>query len=286
MKTDLSVRAVAFASILLGQGCVAFVQRRSSCRQMGSLAAFSEDRRAFLGHSVASATSLATLTVMMPPALAADSEDSSDMSSQLFNPDGSLKEKMETEVKFRTVELVWDASEQGAIAVDGDNTAGTQKGSSVRLTYQLPEKWSSGSNLYLDAEKGAKACDRITVYQAAGTATMKRLEKASTTGIGKALNVADDLKEIRSADLVGGRTAVRNELKFYEFDMAVAPATCEASKEDLGLGFCPYESVYLLSSTVLDDRLYVFALTCNKEEWIRSSSDLRRARSSFIIEQV
>jgi hypothetical protein len=284
MKTDLSVRAITFASILLGQGCVAFVQR-TSCRQLDALAAFSEDRRAFLGHSVASAASLATLTVMTPQALAADSEDSSDLSAQLFNPDGSLKENMEIEAKFRTAELVWDVTEQGAIAVDGDNSAGTKKGSSVRLTYQLPDKWSSGSDLYLDAEKGAKACDRITVYQTAGTATMKQLEKASTTGIGKALNVADDLKEVRSADLVGGKTAMRNGLKFYEFDMAVAPATCDASKENLGLGFCPYERIYLLSSTVLDDRLYVFALTCNKDEWIRSSSDLRRVRSSFIVEQ-
>ena len=103
-------------------------------------------------------------------------------------------------------------------------------------------------------------------------------------GIGKALRVTDDLADIRNADLIGGRTSVRNEQKFFEFDMAVAPATCESSKEDLGLGFCPYDTIYLLSATILGDRLYVFALQSDKSEWKRANSDLRRLRSSFSVQ--
>merc|ERR1712154_307837 len=94
-------------------------------------------------------------------------------------------------------------------------------------------------------------------------------------------DVTKDLEVLRSADLVGARRTKKAGETFYEFDMAVAPATCRASTDDLGLGFCPYDTIYLLSATVLSDRLYVMVVESTKSEWKQSNSDLKQVRSSF-----
>jgi hypothetical protein len=96
--------------------------------------------------------------------------------------------------------------------------------------------------------------------------------------------VTDDLKVLQGADLISGRTRSQGGIKYYDFDMAVAPKTCGDSKENLGLGFCPFDSIYLLSAAVLDDGLYVLALECDKAEWKVANSDLKLVRSSFTVE--
>ena len=253
-----------------------------------------EPRRTFLGRrrfvDMTSSTIAAAGWTLLAPPSTADRGSEEDLTSKLFNADGSIKDAadIEREAKFRTIAFSWDVSDQLSIAVDGENASGTATGTAVQLSYALPEKWGrSGSALYVDRLEGAnvKACNRITIYQAPGKADLKRLEKASTTGIAEALDVTADLAAIKQADLIGGRSAVRNGQKFFEFDMAVAPEKCESSQENLGLGFCPYESIYLLSSTILDDRLYVFALQCDKSEWKRANSDLRVVRSSFTVQR-
>jgi hypothetical protein len=242
----------------------------------------STDRRCFLREAALIAVASSTF----PTDIVANAEDD-DLTTKLFNEDGSLKdESTEIEAKFRKVELMWDGSNQLAIAVDGENTASTSKGSALRLTYELPEKWNTESKKYIDKAEGVKVCDRITIYRSEGTAIPKVLEKASVKGIGESLKVTDDLKGIYKADLIGGRTRAKGDQKYYDFDMAVAPSSCSNSKEDLGLGFCPYDSIYLLSSTVFDSSLYVFALECDKAEWKLANSDLRRVRSSFSVERI
>jgi hypothetical protein len=226
----------------------------------------------------------ALVVALDSPAVQADDEPT-DLTSQLFNPDGSLKAIMDTEAKSRTVAIAWDDSDALHFHVDGVDSitpTSTTFDSNIRITYQLPEKWGvSGSDLYLDKTVDARACKAITVYQAPGRAPLERLQKASTVGIAQSLQVTDNLQGIRQADLIGGRTRVVNGQKYYEFDMGLAPKTCEDSKENLGLGFCPFDSVYLLSATILNDRLYVMAVECDKAEWKRANSDLKRVRSSF-----
>lgn len=219
-----------------------------------------------------------------------------DLTQQLFNPDGSLKGQIDTTAKFRTVELAWNVDDITIplIAMDGMNTIKSgQAGmgeATIKVLYQLPEKWSNSNDdnkgRYYDKEKGARACDFVTVYRPAGTSSMKRLEKASITGIAQALAVTDTLQDIRGADLIGGKASVREGKKYFDFDMALAPKQCESSTDNLGLGFCPYDTIYLLSSTVVNNQMYVFALKCNKEEWKRSNGDLRKVRSSFQVEEV
>jgi hypothetical protein len=235
--------------------------------------------------SSASVASIIGKTSPDPSSAVAHAEDEADLTTKMFNPDGSLKEGIESEAKCRSVELQWGSDSSTVTkAVDGNDVGGTSEGSSVSLSYKLPEKWDS-KDLYLDRSEGvnAKACNRITVYRAPGSASIDRLEKASRIGIGKALDVTDDLKEIRTADLIGGRSVTKDDgQRYYEFDMAVAPETCDTKDADnLNLGFCPYNSIYLLSATILDDRLYVFCVQCDKSQWKRANSDLRRVRSSF-----
>lgn len=76
---------------------------------------------------------------------------------------------------------------------------------------------------------------------------------------------------------------------YYDFDLAVAPESCGSSEENLGLGFCPYDNVVLVSAVVADgggdDKkegdCFVFVLECDKEQWRRGNSDLKRVRTSF-----
>jgi hypothetical protein len=226
------------------------------------------------------------------------------LTTRMFNPDGSIKEGVESVARFRAVSVYWDDAADNSFAsnVDGTNvgtSAGTgSSGASVRISYRLPEKWATGQGggggdrgdeLYFDRTEGvnAKACRRITVFRAAGgDVSESQLERASTVGIAKALRVPDDLTVLASADLVSGRTAMRDDQRYFDFDMAVAPKTCDPqSTENLGLGFCPYESIYLLSATVLDGHLYVMAIESDKSEWKRANSDLKLVRNSFRVEQ-
>ena len=249
--------------------------------------------------SAATAVAYAAADPQVPDAPAASAADN-DLASSLFNPDGSLKEGVESEAKFRTVSISWreDATDdtnsliRNDDGVDGKTTASGST-NNVRLSYKLPLKWATGTDvsgdaLYFDRTEGvnAKACRRITVFRPSGIDIPEsRLDKASTVGIAESLGVPDDLTLLRSADLISGRTVTRDGQRYYEFDLAVAPKTCDTnSKENLGLGFCPYDTIYLLSATIHNGRLYVMAIESDKAEWRRANSDLKLVRSSFAVQ--
>lgn len=165
-----------------------------------------------------------------------------------FNPDGSLKDASSVSgAKFRPIEKSFE-------------------GSSAQ--YEVPEKWG-----------GSNSEGKVTVYRVQGEVQPDRLEKATRTGVGKAL----DFKALEPADLISGRTQIRDGKKYYEFDMAVAPASCDQTEDDLRLGFCSYDTIYLLSATVFDKNLYVLAIESDKQQWKRSNSDLKLVRSSFAV---
>jgi hypothetical protein len=54
----------------------------------------------------------------------------------------------------------------------------------------------------------------------------------------------------------------------------------------LGLGFCPYDIIFLLSATTIGEYVYVFAIEATKDEWKRASAEIRRVRRSFRIEEI
>jgi hypothetical protein len=233
---------------------------------------------------------MATQGALLPICGARAEGEASDLTTQLFNPDGSLKAEVE-EAKSMTIEFVWgdDAADNYSVNIDGSNSAGTDTGSKVRLSYQIPEKWQRENGGYIDKSTSdkAKACQKIIVYRAPGKVTPERLAKATTIGLAEALYVTDDLKVLKGADLISGRTRQQADgTKFYDFDMALAPKTCGDSKDNLGLGFCPFDTIYLLSAAVIDDSLYVMALECDKSEWKVANSDLKRVRSSFAVSTV
>ena len=266
-------------------------QRASSTRS--ALRATSE-RREFLamaGLAVAGWTSTS-------PAFAEE-----DLTTQLFNEDGSLKEGtgIESEAKFRSVKFAWDGSSASTsseyqINVDGLATKKLEgEAEPVSISYDVPLKWKgpnengNGQDLYQDLTvegQDVKALTKITIYQAPGQVKQQQLEKASTIGVAKALKVLPELDALQQADLVGGRvrTVGSSKQKMFDFDMAVAPKTCGDSPENLGLGFCPFDTIYLLTATIVNDRLYVFALECDKDQWKRSNSDLRKVRSTFEVQ--
>lgn len=236
---------------------------------------------------------LASMALLTPnePALA-DSYGEGDLTSKLFNSDGSLKEGVESEVKFRDMSFKWDQSDAFAMNEDGTNVEDTKSGSQYELSYQYPMRWSDGKDgdpIYFDRAEGInrKAAKRVTVFQAPGKTTPDRLQKATTIGVAKALDVPEGLSRLYKADVVSGRTVVKGDQKYYEFDMAAAPDICGDSKENLGLGFCPYDDLFLLSATIVNDHLYCMVVECDSTKvWKQESKELKRLRSTFAVEEV
>ncbi|KAL7526369.1 hypothetical protein ACHAXR_001451 [Thalassiosira sp. AJA248-18] len=295
------------------------------------------DRRDFLLQSLGS-VSLISSILSLPSIARADDDyvykrgedDGSkvDLTSQLFNPDGSLRDPgMVVEAKEKAVTLPFSipSNPDGVsinIATDGAQSSSPDDATTnLKASYNLPLKWNQDTSsqlpLYYDSSEGknGKACNRITVYSIAtrDNLDMSTLEKASRVGVAKSLfmdkipNKYFDQGALK-ADLIGGRTQRKpiksvedegdfDEQIYYEFDLAFAPLECpdykDGNTENLGLGFCPYDSILLVSATVLKNSekeksgtLLVCVAECNKDEWKMGNSDLKRVRSSFVVERV
>lgn len=233
------------------------------------------------------------------------------------------------ELSFSVPALDPSSSKDGIhiiMATDGTKpTSSTNTGATTNLkaSYNLPLKWnrdaSSARPLYYDSSEGknGKSCNRITVYSittADNKLDMDTLEKASKVGVAKSLFM-DQIPNnyfdpgVLKADLISGRTVrkpiqsvddknVIEEQVYYEFDLAFAPVECpnfmDGNKENLGLGFCPYDNIFLVSATVLrqsdkeesaNGTLVCCVVECNKVEWKMANSDLKRVRSSFTLER-
>lgn len=238
MTIPLSLLLVCVQTVL----CGAFLSN-NVLNQVRDDAAFYASRRDILLEFLPMTLASTVLIFPKEPSLAASGD--SDLTSQMFNIDGSLKDGYESEVKFRDVSFMWDQSDAFAINEDGMNVQNTQSGSQYSLSYQYPMRWSDGKDgdpIFFDRSEGInrKATKGITIYQAPGTATDELTKKAATIGVAKAFNVPKELSRLYKADLISGRTVDKGDQKYYEFDMAVAPDTCGDSNENLGLGFCPY----------------------------------------------
>jgi len=257
------------------------------------------NRRKFISNAVITGFISQIITGEAQGAIAED-----DLTSQLFNEDGSLKAGVTAKdlvAKEQTMAVTFPSASdetQAIVSIDGTQT-GVEAG--IKVSYTLPDKWTAAPD-YLDTMMTGrdKACDRITFYQVPGTfKDSNTLEKATTIGVAKALGfstVAAGVlpKALPGADTVTGRKVSKGaslqedeteKRKYYEFDMAVAPDTCGTSSENLGLGFCPYDIVVLLSATIIDEKMMVCAVTCTKDEWKRSNADLKRVRNSFFVEK-
>lgn len=251
------------------------------------------------------------------------------MTSELFNSDGSLRDPntlVQAQDKAVSLPFSIPSSSDGVtigVATDGvQSTSSSSNDATTNLetSYKIPLKWNQDASselpLYYDSSEGknGKSCNRITVYSisAPSKLDMSTLEKASRAGVAKSLFM-DQLPNnyfdqgVLKADLVSGRT-VRKPIKsleeegefeeqvYYEFDLAFAPLVCpdftEGNKENLGLGFCPYDKIFLVSATVLKARendkngtLMCCVVECNKDEWKMANSDLKRVRNSFSLER-
>jgi len=253
-------------------------------------------------------------------------EAGADLTSQLFNPDGSLKDPNSVVVaqeKAVNVAFSLPSSPDSVtfnLSTDGSSpSAGSDSAANLKATYKLPTKWNqeatSSLPLYYDSSEGknGKSCDRITIYSVSApkNLNMSTLEKASKVGVAKSLFMSDISngyfdEGVLKADLIGGRTTRKpiqsssvpegiDEQVYYEFDLAFAPLSCpdymEGNKENLGLGFCPYDNIFLVSATVLNadsnegGTLMVCVVECNKNEWKIGNTDLKRVRSSFIVDR-
>lgn len=258
-------------------------------------------------------------------------EGGGDLTSQLFNEDGSLRDPNSVVVaqdKTTTIPFSLPTSINGLsinVATDGGQASPTTNGdaaTTVTASYNLPLKWNQDPTsklpLYYDSSEGknGQSANRITVYSISSpnNLNMKTLEKASAVGVAKSLYM-DQIPNnyydggVLKSDLISGRT-VRKPIKsleveggvdeqtYYEFDLAFAPLECPdfmaGNKENLGLGFCPYDKIFLISATVLKNNknesdksgtLMCCVVECNKNEWKMANSDIKRVRSSFTVDR-
>jgi len=174
-----------------------------------------------------------------------------DLYSQLYNADGSLKEgsNISTEATSRPISVSFPESDTGEAIVYADEilSRNFDSDSNLKVSYQLPTKWTNDTT-YTDTTVGVNlpACNRIFVYQTPGKISSKVLEKATMTGVAKALQTQSSGNlNLKGADLVAGKKSEKDGNMYWNFDLAVAPLKCEGEKkqEDLGLGFCPYDSI-------------------------------------------
>jgi hypothetical protein len=136
----------------------------------------------------------------------AEEEEQSDLTNQLYNPDGSLKISKDFGVQTALVSIDFPTSEGEPIigteyarqvSIDGTlQHTTTPTAYAIRATYQIPTKWTNPTaanrNGYYDTMAASssytKACDRIIVYQQyVGEQATKNnlLDRASTVGISK-----------------------------------------------------------------------------------------------------
>ncbi len=266
-----------------------------------------------------------------------DNNGKSDLTSQMFNEDGSLKENNGNnniiEAQSKTINAsfpIKNNDDNAIVNLDGKfiitNSESSDYGTTgttplLKTSYQTPDKWTSSPDYYdtlLSSQQ--KACDHIMIYQVPGTfKDYSMLDKATTLGVAKALNfdsIGSDTyksvfsKSLNDADVISGRKVYKKKIRgdegggeggdsssndkkknknnnqqlYYEFDVAIAPTTCEQSSENLGLGFCPYDTIVLISATIVNEKMMVCAVSCNKDMWKRANADLKRVRGSFVVE--
>ena len=305
-----------------------------------------------------------------------DGTNNNNLTTQLFNPDGSLKDTgLVVEAKERTVNLfptkepqvIWvDATPLSSSAASSSNRISSNAEASTAdsiLQYNVPMKWD---NNYIDSTTKESACTRIYTYRipfqsmnsgtgATGSTAMTSDPEAATKGkrrtisrsitnnSGTASNrrlqisdivdalPSDDIirQSLRNADIMGGNvrrptssaasitkmqsstndaaSKTSTDRTYSEFDLAVAPTTCSGGEsEDLRLGFCPYDRIFLISATAMDSEasimkntddlnsgtvdsrtpsgyLSILVVESTRSEWQRANADLRRVRGSFTV---
>ena len=325
-----TISTVARRSSLTSDSLLLTRNRDDGCAiATGATSEVPRKRRDFLLQILGEATLISAASVASFPFITNAADDAiytraeGDLTSQLFNPDGSLRDpNMVVEAQEMAVELSFPISSYSDgininVAVDGVQPASlaTDAVTNLKASYNLPLKWNLKESpqlpLYYDSSEGknGKACNRITVYSiSTNYLDETTLEKASKVGVAKSLfmdQISNNYFDIgvQKADLISGRTVRKpiqslkekgefDEQVYYEFDLAFAPAECrnymEGNKENLGLGFCPYDSIFLVSATVLKNNegdksrtLVCCVVECNKDEWKIANSDLRRIRKSF-----
>ena len=169
-------------------------------------------RRDFLLQSLRAASIISSASSLSLPSITNAAENyiyergaKDDLTSQLYNPDGTLKDPTMAEAKETTVNLSFmipsnPDSTHINIAMDGMQSTSSSVSDDVAATYvkafyNLPIKWKRNESPqlppYYDASEGknGQACNRITVYSIStpNNLVMNTLENASKVGVAKSL---------------------------------------------------------------------------------------------------
>ncbi|GMI23254.1 hypothetical protein TrRE_jg3581 [Triparma retinervis] len=91
--------------------------------------------------------------------------------------------------------------------------------------------------------------------------------------------LTDKQNKWRGIDLIAGAKRTKGDKTYYDYDLAYAPSQCANSGvgANLGLGFCPYQTVFVLTAC----EGYCFVAKADANEWKVGNSDIKGIRASW-----
>jgi hypothetical protein len=158
-------------------------------------------------------------------------------------------------------------------------------------SYRVPSVWQAPT---LQAPSGAPGPWVDTVngpvaeFISATTAStsLKSLDELGDISLVKLSKLGFD--DLARADLVaavrrqGGDGAGKDGTPYFDYDLALSPATCERDQMILP-GSCLPTRVVLLSCSVRDGTLHTLRIDVNPSQWRLAGTTLRNVRNSFTV---
>lgn len=156
-----------------------------------------------------------------------------------------------------------------------------------RAQYTVPGVWlrpappaaGVGPSPWMDSMNGPVA-DTIGV-----TATPTALSSLDALGeISRVPLTKLGFDDLAKADLVAAvrRQVDKDSPPYFDYDLAISPATC-ARDQEIVMGSCLPTRVVLLSCTVLDGKLHVLRINASPAQWRKAGTTLRDVRKSFVV---
>mmetsp|Transcript_18886 Transcript_18886/g.39301 ORF Transcript_18886/g.39301 Transcript_18886/m.39301 type:complete len:242 (+) Transcript_18886:6-731(+) len=186
-----------------------------------------------------------------------------------------------------------DTSAASNLYTQGTDTSSELKSRTIstsQYSYQVPSKWQ-GDGPFIDISYPDKpsACTSLSVMKLGADVSLSDLggdvnkiceafDVPATTPDG---TLTDKKNKWKGIDLIAGAKRTKDGRTYYDYDLAYAPSKCDNSGvgANLGLGFCPYQMVFVVSGC--DG--YGFQAKANAKEWKVGNGDIKGIRASWTV---
>ena len=155
-------------------------------------------------------------------------------------------------------------------------------------SYRVPGVWQAptldgGSGPWLDTVNGPVAESIVATTTSTELASLDDLGDIALVKLSKL-----GFDDLARADLVaavrrqGDDSAGKGGTPYFDYDLALSPATCEREQMIIP-GSCLPTRVVLLSCSVRDGKLHTLRIDVSPSQWRLAGTTLRNVRSSFTV---